>query len=125
MINANGATWSRSSWEKLNNVLYINLHGVEVQEQCTELTATGTDGDVAKVKMFVVSEKGGETGRITPCGSTLGRSAMLDFLGESGSRILRVWICAIITASCGSSRVSRCLAMQTRLHYLSSFWDFF
>lgn len=43
--------------EKLNNVLYINFHGVEVQEQCTELTATGTDGDVAKVKMFVASKK--------------------------------------------------------------------
>jgi hypothetical protein len=29
--------------EHLSNVLYVNFHGLEVQEQCTELVSSGMD----------------------------------------------------------------------------------
>ena len=48
---------SQEQLEHLNNVLYVNFHGLEVQEQCTELTASGEDGDEAKIRMFIVSKK--------------------------------------------------------------------
>ena len=82
VINAMVPHLEPEQLEKLNNVLYINFHGVEVVEQCTELTATGTDGDVAKIKMFVASKKR-STGRTTPCGSTPGRLATCWPFGEA------------------------------------------
>ena len=46
--------------EHLRNVLYVNFHGMEIQEQSTGLSAAGMDGDAAKIKMFVTSKKGNE-----------------------------------------------------------------
>ena len=43
--------------EHLKNVLYVNFHGLEVQKECTELAATGQDGDEVKIKMFIASKK--------------------------------------------------------------------
>lgn len=43
--------------EALNNALYINFHGAEVVEQCTEVAETGMDGNEAKVRMFIASKK--------------------------------------------------------------------
>ncbi|MEY8337933.1 hypothetical protein AALB16_07855 [Lachnospiraceae bacterium 62-35] len=43
--------------EHLSNILYINFRGMEIQEQCTELTDKGIDGDEAKIRMFVASKK--------------------------------------------------------------------
>ena len=43
--------------EHLSNVLYVNFHGLELQEQCTELVPSGMEGDEAKIKMFVASKK--------------------------------------------------------------------
>ena len=43
--------------EHLSNVLYVNFHGLELQEQCTELIPSGMEGDEAKIKMFVASKK--------------------------------------------------------------------
>lgn len=34
--------------EKLNNVLYLNFHGVEVKEECYELKPTELSGNAAK-----------------------------------------------------------------------------
>ena len=109
VINAMVPHLEPEQLEKLNNVLYINFHGVEVQEQCTELTATGTDGDVAKVKMFVASKKA-----VNRQDNTLGKR-IEDITGMD----LRYYY--------GIMREQRGIkmsTMQTRLHYLSSFWDF-
>ena len=38
--------------EHLGNVLYLNFHGKEIQEENTELMDTGMDGDEAKIRMF-------------------------------------------------------------------------
>ena len=43
--------------EELNNAVYINFHGVEVVEQCTEVVETGMDGNEAKIRMFIASKK--------------------------------------------------------------------
>lgn len=109
--------------EKLNNVLHINFHGFEVQEQCTELTATGTDGDMAKVKMFVASKKAVNRQDNTLKQYTREICNMMSFLGKrledvTGMDLLYYY---------GIMRERRGIkmsTMQTRLHYLSSFWDF-
>lgn len=109
--------------EKLNNVLYINFHGVEVMEQCTELTATGTDGDVAKVKMFVASKKAVNRQDATLRQYTREIRCMLEFLGKRLEDItgmdLRYYYGVM-----REKRGIKMSTMQTRLHYLSSFWDF-
>lgn len=42
--------------EKLNNVLYLNFHGVEVKEECYELKPTGLSGNAAKLDLFIKSK---------------------------------------------------------------------
>ncbi len=48
----------QSQLEHLSNVLYVNFHGLEVQEQCTEVVPAGVEGDEAKIRMFVAIEEG-------------------------------------------------------------------
>lgn len=109
--------------EHLKNVLYVNFHGIEVKKECTELAATGEDGDDVKIRMFLASKKA-----INRQDSTLQHYAreirnMLNFLGKRLDDItgmdLRYYY--------GVMREQRGISMstmQTRLHYLSSFWDF-
>ena len=47
----------QSQLEHLSNVLYVNFHGLEIQEQCTEVVPIGMEGDEAKIRMFVASKK--------------------------------------------------------------------
>lgn len=114
---------SRDQLEHLNNVLYVNFHNVEVVEQCTELTATGTDGDEAKIRMFVASKKA--VNRQTETLKQYSREIynMLDFLGKRLEDItgmdLRYYYGVM-----RERRGIKMSTMQTRLHYLSSFWDF-
>lgn len=114
---------SQDQLEHLNNVLYVNFHGVEVVEQCTELTATGTDGDEAKIRMFVASKKA--VNRQTETLKQYSREIynMLDFLGKRLEDItgmdLRYYYGVM-----RERRGIKMSTMQTRLHYLSSFWDF-
>lgn len=42
--------------EKLNNMLYLNFHGVEVKQECYELKPTGLTGNAAKLDMFIKSK---------------------------------------------------------------------
>ena len=95
---------SPAQMEKLENVLCITLHGKKITEERNELTSTGEDGDVAKINMFLGSKK--TTGRADGTLQQYSREiySMLDFLGK------RLGI--------------QMSTMQTRIHYLSSFWDF-
>lgn len=113
----------QSQLEHLTNVLYVNFHGVEVQEQCTELVPSGMDGDAAKVRMFIASKKA-----VNRQDNTLRQYAreiknMLDFLGKRIEDItgmdLRYYYGVM-----RETRGIKMSTMQTRLHYLSSFWDF-
>lgn len=94
-----------------------------MKKECTELAATGEDGDDIKIRMFLASKKA-----INRQDSTLQHYAreirnMLNFLGKRLDDItgmdLRYYY--------GVMREQRGISMstmQTRLHYLSSFWDF-
>ena len=41
VINEMAPHLDQEQLEHLSNVLYINFHGKEIREECTELTATG------------------------------------------------------------------------------------
>lgn len=68
--------------EKLNNVLYINFHNIEVQEVCYELQPTGLSGNAAKIQMFVASKKAVNRQDNTLRGYVREIKSVLDFLGK-------------------------------------------
>lgn len=109
--------------EHLSNVLYVNFHGLEIREQSTEIAATGIDGDAAKIKMFVASKKAVNRQDNTLKQYTREILNMLNFLGKRLEDItgmdLRYYY-GIMREQNGIKMST----MQTRLHYLSSFWDF-
>lgn len=109
--------------EHLKNVLYINFHGKEVCDQCTDLVPRGESGDEAKIRMFIASKKA-----VNRQDNTLKQYSreilnMLDFLGKRIEDItgmdLRYYYGVM-----REQRHIKMSTMQTRLHYLSSFWDF-
>lgn len=123
VINAMVPHLEPDQLEKLNNVLYINFHGVEVMEQCTELIATGTDGDEAKIRMFVASKKAVNRQENTLRQYTREICNMLTFLGKRLEDITGMDL-RYYYGIMREQRHIKMSTMQTRLHYLSSFWDF-
>ena len=113
----------QSQLEHLSNVLYVNFHGLEVQEQCTEVVPAGVEGDEAKIRMFVASKKAVNRQTNTLKQYTREIYNMLAFLGKRIEDItgmdLRYYYGVM-----REQRGIRMSTMQTRLHYLSSFWDF-
>jgi len=109
--------------EQLHNALYINFHGVEVREECYEVAETCIDGDVLKVKMFVASKKAVNRQENTLKQYTTEICKMLDFLGKRIEDITAMdlrYYYGVMREQHGIKMTT----MQTRLHYLSSFWDF-
>lgn len=105
----------------LENVLYIQFHGVQVSEEKYELVES-VNGNEAKINAFIGSKH--TTGRKM---NTLKQYSteihkMLQFLGKKIEDVttmdLRYYYS--ISRQNGISMST----MQTRLHYLSSFWDF-
>lgn len=123
VVNAMVPHLTPEQLETLNNVLYINFHDVEVQEQQTELVTRGIDGDEAKIRMFVVSKKAVNRQNNTLQQYTREIRNMLAFLGKRLEDItgmdLRYYYGVM-----REQRGIKMSTMQTRLHYLSSFWDF-
>lgn len=113
----------QSQLEHLSNVLYVNFHGLEVQEQCTEVVPAGVEGDEAKIRMFVASKKAVNRQTNTLKQYTREIYNMLAFLGKRNEDItgmdLRYYYGVM-----REQRGIKMSTMQTRLHYLSSFWDF-
>lgn len=123
VVNAMVPHLTPEQLETLNNVLYINFHDVEVQEQRTELVTSGIDGDEAKIRMFVASKKAVNRQNNTLQQYTREIRNMLAFLGKRLEDItgmdLRYYYGVM-----REQRGIKMSTMQTRLHYLSSFWDF-
>lgn len=123
VVNEMAPHISQEQLEHLSNVLYVNFHGLEVQEQCTDLVATETDGDEAKIRMFVASKKAVNRQTNTLKQYTREIYQMLNFLGKRLEDItgmdLRYYYGVM-----RERRGIKMSTMQTRLHYLSSFWDF-
>lgn len=114
---------SEDQIEKLNNVLYINFHGVEVKEECYELKPTGLSGNAAKLDLFVKSKLAvnRQSGTMKQYAREIW--AALNFIGKDISDIKA----ADVRYYFGYLREIKKLKMstiQTRMHYLSSFWDF-
>ncbi len=57
IVNEMSPHLDQGQLEHLSNVLYINFHGLEIQEQCMESIPSGLEGDEAKVRMFIASKK--------------------------------------------------------------------
>lgn len=123
IVNEMAPHLDQGQLEHLSNVLYINFHGLEVQEQCTELVSSGMDGDTAKIKMFVASKKAVNRQDNTLRQYTREIYNMLSFVGKRVEDItgmdLRYYYGVM-----REQRGIKMSTMQTRLHYLSSFWDF-
>lgn len=123
IVNEMSPYLDQGQLEHLSNVLYVNFHGLEVQEQHTELIPSGMDGDTAKIKMFVASKKAVNRQDNTLRQYTREIYNMLDFLGKRLEDItgmdLRYYYGVM-----REQRGIKMSTMQTRLHYLSSFWDF-
>lgn len=123
VINEMAPHLDNEQLEHLSNVLYVNFHGLEIREQSTEIAATGIDGDAAKIKMFVASKKAVNRQDNTLKQYTREILNMLNFLGKRLEDItgmdLRYYY-GIMREQNGIKMST----MQTRLHYLSSFWDF-
>lgn len=113
----------QSQLEHLKNVLYINFHGREVCDQCTDLVPRGESGDEAKIRMFIASKKAVNRQDNTLKQYNREIRNMLDFLGKGIEDItgmdLRYYYGVM-----REQRGIKMSTMQTRLHYLSSFWDF-
>ena len=109
--------------EKLENVLYINFHDKKVIEDRNELVKTGVDGDVAKINMFLGSKK--TTGRADGTLQQYSREIynMLNFIGKRLEDITAMDLRYYYAVMRGRNRIQMS-TMQTRIHYLSSFWDF-
>ena len=109
--------------EHLSNVLYVNFHGKEIREECTELVPSGMEGDEAKIKMFVASKKAINRQDGTLKQYTREIYNMLYFLGKKLEDITGMDL-RYYYGIMREQRGIKMSTMQTRLHYLSSFWDF-
>ena len=123
IVNEMSPYLDQGQMEHLSNVLYVNFHGLEVQEQHTELIPSGIDGDTAKIKMFVASKKAVNRQDNTLRQYTREIYNMLNFVGKRAEDITGMnprYYYGVMR----EQRGIKMSTMQTRLHYLSSFWDF-
>lgn len=123
IINEMTPHLDQSQLEHLTNVLYVNFHGKKLIEECTEIMPSGIDGDEAKVRMFIASKKA-----INLQDNTLKQYSreiyhMLDFLGKRIEDITGMDLRYYYGVMREKHNI-KMSTMQTRLHYLSSFWDF-
>ena len=109
--------------EHLSNILYLNFHGKEIQEEHTELVDTGEDGDEAKIRMFVASKIAMNRKRKTLQHYVKEVRNVLAFLGKSIDAVTGMDL-RMYYGYMREKRGIKAVTMQTRLHYLSSFWDF-
>lgn len=123
VINEMASYLDQEQLEHLSNVLYVKFHGKELVTQCTDVTETGLNGDDIKIKMFIASKKAVNRQNNTLKQYTREIYNMLDFLGKRIEDItgmdLRYYYSVM-----REQRKIKMITMQTRLHYLSSFWDF-
>ena len=123
VVNAMSSYLDEEQLDKLQNVLYINFHGVQVAEEKNELQATGTDNDTVKMRLFVASKK--VSGRqdntlaqyireITNC-----RNALRKNIEDITTMDLR-WYFGMLRERNKISMVT----LQGRMRYLNSFWTF-
>ena len=114
---------NKNQMEKLKDTLYINFHNIEVKKECYELQPSAIDNNEYKLKMFLASKKA-----INCQDETLHNYAMeirnvLTFLGKDVEDIkpmdLRYYFGYL-----REKRGIKTTTLETRMHYLSSFYNF-
>ena len=53
IVNEMAVHLDQGQLEHLSNVLYVNFHGLEVQEQCTELVSSGMEIDIQDIAQML------------------------------------------------------------------------
>lgn len=123
VLNAMTSRLDPEQLEHLSNVLYLNFHGKEIQEEHTELVDTGEDGDEAKIRMFVASKIAMNRKRKTLEHYVKEVRNVMTFLGKSIEDITSMDL-RMYYGYMREVKGMKAITVQTRLHYLSSFWDF-
>ena len=123
ILNAMNNTLTTDQSETLKNVLFINLHGYIIQEESTDLMLIDEDGNENKIRMFVLSKK-----TINRQNNTLKQYVneirnMIAFLNKNIEDITTMDL-RYYYGYMREKRKIKMSTMQTRLHYLNSFWEF-
>ena len=123
VVNAMVPHLQADQLDHLKNVLYINFRGVAVTEPCTDLTPAKDDSDTVKIKRFIASKRAVNRQDKTLKQYVREIRNVLSFLQKPLDEItgmdLRYYYGVM-----REQRHIKMSTMQTRLHYLSSFWDF-
>lgn len=109
--------------ERLGNVLYLNFHDVEVKKECYELKPTGISGNAAKLDLFVKSKLAinRQDGTMRQYAREIWKA--LNFIGKDIDDIKAVDV-RYYFGYLREVKKLKTSTIQTRMHYLSSFWDF-
>lgn len=122
VLQSMAAKLTEEQLEDLESTMYIKFHGMRLLEETYELVES-TNGNEAKVNAFIGSKH--TTGRKL---NTLKQYSteihkVLQFLGKKIEDITTMDL-RYYYSICRQERGIAMSTMQTRLHYLSSFWDF-
>ena len=114
---------NKDQMTKLQDTLYIKFHNIEVKEECYELQTSSVDNNEYKLKMFIGSKKA-----INCQDETLRNYAMeirsaLNFLGKDIEDITSMDL-RYYFGYLREKRGIKTTTLETRMHYLSSFWNF-
>lgn len=113
----------KGQMEKLKDVLYINFHNIEVKEECYELQPSSISGNELKLKMFLASKKAVNCQDATLKHYAMEIRSVLNFLGKDVEDI-RAMDLRYYFGYMREKRGIKMTTLETRIHYLSSFWNF-
>lgn len=110
--------------EQLSNVLVHVLHDVKVAQECHDLVPAEANRNDVMIKLFLGSKSttGRKNNTLKQYNSEIRN--VLSFLGDKNIEDITAMDLRYYYSYCRRERGISMSTMQTRLHYLSSFWDF-
>lgn len=123
ILNSMAAFLNTEQVEQLSNVLVQTLYNLKIENDNHELVPVGLEGNEVKIRLFIGSKS--TTGRKN---NTLKQynteiRNVLTYLGKNVEDITAMDL-RYYYSHCRQQRKISMSTMQTRLHYLSSFFDF-
>lgn len=109
--------------EHLKNILYINFSQIDVKKKCTDIIPIEKDSNQAKIEMFVASKKATNRKNSTIKQYVREVNNLICFTGKNIEDITGMDV-KLYYACMREHRKIKASTMETRIHYLSSFWDF-
>lgn len=123
IINSMTPYLNKTQLDHLSNTIYINLHDYEIHEKTTNIVPISDNSNTFKIKMFIASKRAINRKDTTLHHYVKEIKNVLDFLGKNIEDItgmdLRYYYGMM--RECKHIKTS---TIQTRLRYLSSFYDF-